>query len=271
MVVEKNKKNWNDYADSWAKLNHSEKLLRPVLENPSKAFHKTTWEQIQKYFPDFKGKRICVPSSGDNHAVFSFALLGAKVTSCDISENQLENARKIAQREGLEHSIEFVCADTMKLDGIADAAYDLVYTSNGVHVWLDDLQAMYENVYRVLKPGGFNIVHEVHPFLRPFDDALNVKKPYDLIRPFEDEYTINFEWRIQDILNAMMDAGIRLLHMEEMFAEKNYDLPFWVKTEDIINGVTVCKEEVDRMYDWKQNPRMGLPGWMCVVGKREEG
>ncbi len=42
MVVEKNKQNWNDYADSWSKLNHSEQLLRPVLDNPSKAFHKTT-------------------------------------------------------------------------------------------------------------------------------------------------------------------------------------------------------------------------------------
>jgi len=36
---------------------------------------------------ELKGKKICVPSSGDNHVVFAFALLGAKVTSCDIAEN----------------------------------------------------------------------------------------------------------------------------------------------------------------------------------------
>ncbi len=268
MVVEKNKQNWNDYADSWSKLNHSEQLLRPVLDNPSKAFHKTTWELIRKYLPDLKGKRVCVPSSGDNHAVFAFALLGAAVTSCDISENQLKNAERIAKQEGIYRSIEFVCEDTMKLGGIADGEYDLVYTSNGVHVWLNDLPAMYRNIHRVLKPGGFSILYEVHPIMRPFREDLKVVKPYNHTGPFEDEYTITYEWRLQDILNAAADAGLRLLHIEEMFAEKNYDLPFWVKTEDIIRGMRVSREEVDRMYDWKENPRMALPNWVCAVGQR---
>lgn len=269
MIVEKNKKDWNDHAKSWSDFNHSEAILRPILENPSKAFHHTTWKLLQKYFPDLKGKRICVPSSGDNHVVFAFARLGANVTSCDIAEKQLENAKKIADREGLSDSIEFVCTDTMKLDGVADEDYDLVYTSNGVHVWLNDLASMYQNVYRVLKPGGMNIIYEIHPFLRPFDDSMNVIKPYDLTGPFEDEYTVSFHWRVQDILNAVMDAGIRLVHIEEMYDEKNYEQPFWIKTEDIIRGLKVSREEVDKMYDWKENPRMGLPGWLCVIGKKD--
>ena len=62
--------------------------------------------------------------------------------SCDISENQLAHARQVAVREGLGDAIEFVCADTMKLEGIPDGGYDLVYTSNGVHVWLNDLETM---------------------------------------------------------------------------------------------------------------------------------
>ncbi len=36
-----------------------------------------------------------MPSGGDNHAAFVFALMGAKVTSADISERQLENAKNI--------------------------------------------------------------------------------------------------------------------------------------------------------------------------------
>lgn len=84
-VVEKNKKDWNSYSEKWSAYNHSEKILRPILNDPSKAFHKKTWEIIQKYIPDMRGKRVCVPSSGDNHAVFAFALSGATVTSCDSS------------------------------------------------------------------------------------------------------------------------------------------------------------------------------------------
>lgn len=268
-VVEKNKEDWNANAENWAKLNHAERMLRPVLEFPPKAFPKTIWELLRKYYPDFKGKRICVPSSGDNHAVFAFALLGAQVTSCDISENQLANAKRIAEREGISKSIAFVCTDTMTLEGIADEEYDLVYTSNGVHVWLDDLPSMYRNVYRVLKRGGMNLFYDIHPFLRPFDSDMKLIKPYDCTGPFEDEVTVSFHWRIQDILNAVMDAGISLLHVEELFDEKNYERPFGIKAADLIRGIRADQAEVDRMYDWKENPYMGLPSWLCVVGKKD--
>ena len=54
-VIEKNKKDWNHYSEKWSAFNHSEKILRPILEDPSKAFHRKTWEMIQKYIPDFTG------------------------------------------------------------------------------------------------------------------------------------------------------------------------------------------------------------------------
>ena len=126
MVVEKNKKDWNDYAGKWGSYNHSEPILRPVLERPERAFHGTVWGQLCRLFPGFEGKKICVPSSGDNLAVFAFARLGAQVLSCDIAENQLENARKVALREGLAGQITFLCADTMKLEGVGNGEYDLV-------------------------------------------------------------------------------------------------------------------------------------------------
>lgn len=267
-IVEKNRKDWNSYSEKWSAFNHSEKILRPVLDDPAKAFHKKTWELIQSYLPDLRGKRVCVPSSGDNLAVFAFALSGAAVTSCDISENQLAHARQVAVREGLGDAIEFVCADTMKLEGIPDGGYDLVYTSNGVHVWLNDLPSMYANVNRILKKGGLNIVYEIHPHLRPFDEELKIIKPYDATGPFEDETTVNFHWRLQDIMNAMMHSGMRLEHFEEMFDEKDYERPFWLKTEDIINGLRASREEVDRMYDWRENPSMALPHWICLVGRK---
>ena len=222
-VVEKNKRDWEQYAKKWSAYNHSDKVLRPILDCPSKAFHKTTWDLLQKYIPDLAGKRICVPSSGDNHAVFAFALLGAKVTSCDISENQLAYAKEIADREGIGDAIEFICADTMKLEGVRDGEYDLVYTSNGVHVWLNDLPSMYTNISRVLKHGGLNIIYEIHPYLRPFNEDLKMIKPYDATGPFEDEETVCFHWRLQDIMNAVMDSGMRLEHLEEMFDGKDYE------------------------------------------------
>ena len=67
---------------------------------------------------------------------------------CDLSEKQIENAKRIADKNGW--AIEFLCQDSRKLDKIGSDTYDLVYTSNGVHVWIDDLPGMYANFHRVL-------------------------------------------------------------------------------------------------------------------------
>ena len=268
MISDKNKASWNKGAAAYSALCHNEKVMSRIIENPATAFHHTTWEMIQKYVPDLRGKKICVPSSGDNHAVFTFAMLGAAVTSCDIAENQLANAERVAKEYGWSNAIEFICADTMKLDGIADNAYDFVYTSNGVHVWIDDLPGMYRNIYRIIKPGGVYIMFEIHPFLRPFDENAKIKKPYDATGPFEDETEINFGWRIMDIMNAMLDSGLIVRHIEEMFAEKDYDWPFFISLEDKLKGVTATPEEVDRMYDWHNNPMAALPTWISIAAEK---
>lgn len=265
-IVEKNQANWDSYSAAYLRYKHNEKIIRAIQEDPSWAFEPAAWEQLRRHFPDLHGKRVCVPSSGDNYAVLALALLGAQVTSCDISQEQLTAGQHLATRLGLD--IAFVQADTMLLDSIPDGAFDLVYTSNGVHVWLNDLPAMYRNVHRILKDGGVYIMCDVHPFQRPFGENLTVVKPYENVGPFEDEYNVNYAWRVQDFLNAMADAGLRFIHMEEMHDEKDYDYPFWLPLEDAVNGVKVDPAEVDRLYDWQQNPAMALPAWMCVVCRK---
>ena len=267
-IASKNKASWNAGAARYGAFSHADRRLGPVIENPANAFHHTTWAMIQKYMPDLRGKRICVPSSGDNLAVFAFAMMGAQVTSCDIAENQLANAERVAKQQGWDASIQFICVDTMKLGEIADAQYDFVYTSNGVHVWINELPAMYRNIWRIMKPGGMYIMYEIHPFLRPFDDKLNVIKPYDWTGPFERDDEVTFGWRVQDIVNAMLDAGLCMAHMEEMFDEKDYDWPFWLPLEDILNGATATREEVDRMHDWRENPVAALPNWISIAAKK---
>ena len=267
-AASKNRASWNAGAEKYAAFCHSDRQLLPVLGDPAKAFHQTTWAMIQKYVPDLRGKRICVPSSGDNLAVFAFAMLGAQVTSCDIAENQLANAERVARGQGLDGSIEFVRADTMKLDEIGDGEYDFVYTSNGVHVWINDLPGMYRNIARILRPGGVYILYEIHPFLRPFDEQVKVKRPYDQVGPYEADGEVTFAWRVQDIVNAMLDSGLSMTHIEEMFAEKDYEWPFWIPFHDIMNGVTVPPEVVDRMHDWRHNPMAALPNWISIAARK---
>lgn len=267
-IARKNKADWNAYSAKYMAYNLTEERLAPVFRDPSSAFDPAVWALLRRYMPEMGGKQICVPSSGDHHAVFAFALLGAQVTSCDIAENQLAAAQRAAQAHGVAERIRFVCSDTMRLDEIEADAYDMVYTSNGVHVWISDLNAMYRSIARVLKPGGLSVLYELHPFQRPFGPGLKVVRTYAQTGPFEDAETVTFHWRMQDILNAVMDAGIRPMHLEEIMPKKDYDHPFFVKNSDVVNGNAPSREEIDRMYTLENNPGMALPEMFCMVGQK---
>lgn len=151
---DKIKEDWDIRSDKYFKKQYEEmNAINMLIENPTLAFPTKIYENFMKYIKNFNGKHICIPSSGDNTAVFGFHLLGAQVTSCDISAEQIKNARKIADEQGW--NIEFIVDDSMSLSKLKNDEYDFVYTSNGVHVWISDLAAMYRNFNRILKNGGY--------------------------------------------------------------------------------------------------------------------
>ncbi len=139
------KDSWNETADSdWYQSLRIDEKIEKLVKEPSNAFHPEVHQLINKYMPDLHEKKVLLPSSEDNHAAFAFALLGAEVTSADISEKQLEHAQEIADNLNLD--IRFVCDDTTQLSNIKDSCFDLVYTSNGTHTWIADIVTMYKNI-----------------------------------------------------------------------------------------------------------------------------
>jgi len=233
-----------------------------IAKNPERAFPAAIYPLIKKYMGDFKGKKVCVPSSGDNKAAFAFHLLGAKVTSCDISENQLKNAKALADKYNWD--IEFICQDSMTLDKMKSGEYDLVYTSNGVHVWIDDMPSMYKNFHRILKPGGYNIFFETHPVIRPFgwdNKNFKIKKLYEDVEPHGDDLT--YDWRTQDFINAVASARFIIKEMQEFHSvEGDLDdyLPQEKDPEHENFGIN--------MKDWKQNPCAALPQCLFLCSQK---
>jgi len=255
---------WNERSDKY--YADSMEDYSEIIKNPERAFPIMLYPLIKKYVGDLRGKKICVPSSGDNVAAFGFTLLGAEVTSCDISENQLANAQKIAEKYNFKN-IEFICQDSMKLDKIKGEAYDLVYTSNGVHVWIDDMPGMYKNFHRVLKSGGYNIFFETHPVIRPFDNStyeIKIKKLYEDIEPRGDD--LCYDWRTQDFVNAVISAGFNIREMQEFHSLR----------EDLTahNYLYILEEHKDRYswhgdtFDWQVNPWAALPQCLCLCSQK---
>ena len=252
------KDSWNRTADSdWYKSLRIDKRIEELVNNPASAFHPAVYDLISKYIPDLKNKRILLPSSGDNHAAFAFALLGAKVTSSDISERQLENADVIADRLNL--NIDFICDDTMKLSHIEDDTFDLVYTSNGTHTWIPDLNTMYVNICRVLKLSGYSIMYDIHPFNRPFTGdpwvEPKIRKEYKETMP-------SCHWRVQDLVNANTSAGLSIREMAELEA---VNASFLFSYDELIEQ---SEESVRHINDWRHNPMAALPAWITIISQK---
>ena len=250
---------WNETSDSdWYRSLRTEEQINHLKEDPASAFHPAVYELIRKYLPDFGNLQILLPSSGDNHAAFALAMMGAHVTSADISERQLEHAADIAKR--LQLDMEFVCDDTMKLSHMPDQAFDMVYTSNGTLSWIDDLDGMNRNICRVLKPGGYAVLYDMHPFHRPFSgDAF--KEPR-IIKSYQDVFP-DLHWRLQDIVNSQIRAGLTLCEIAELPA---LDASFWLTYDELKKK---NREDLEGINDWKKNPLAALPAWLALVSQRE--
>ncbi len=252
------KEHWNKVSDSdWYKSLRTDEALERIRENPKTAFHPGMMALLEKHVGDFTGKKILLPSSGDNHAAFALALMGAHVTSLDISERQLENARTISDDWGLD--IEYICDNTMYLSKIKDAPYDLVYTSNGTLTWIGDLNEMYRNVSRVLKDGGCSALFDIHPFNRPFTGEAwklpVIKKSYYDVFP-------DLHWRIQDIINSNISAGLNICEMAELPAT---DASFWYTYDELKSK---SKDDIENINDWHLNPMAALPAWIAVIARK---
>ena len=252
------KDGWDITADSeWYQSLRTEKKIGELVKSPMSAFHPAVYELITKYIPDIKNKNILLPSSGDNHAAFAFALLGANVTSTDISERQLENAAAIAERLNL--NINFICDNTMELSYIENDTYDLVYTSNGTHSWIPDLQVMYQNICRVLKSDGYSIMYDIHPINRPFTGEPwkepKIRKAYKDTMP-------SCHWRIQDLVNATVSVGLSLREIAELEA---VNASFWFTYEELMKQNSECLENIN---DWNSNPMAALPAWITIISQK---
>ncbi len=260
---ESNRRFWNNLAPEWKQLRDKDELWRKCLQEPDLAFDGGALSLIQECFRDLSGKKVCVVGSGDNYAVFALAGLGARVTSTDISERQLEIAEDRARHLGLE--INFVRTDAAELDPLGTETFDLVCSTNGFFVWIADLAGVFGAINRVLKPGGFYIFYDIHPFQRPWKDQprrIEIEKPYWNTGPFKSENpgheTYEFNWTLADILNSLAGSGLVLRRLIESPAK---DSRFW-QDHSYVPGTDAS------LLDWRQNPLAGLPVWLMVAAQK---
>jgi ubiquinone/menaquinone biosynthesis C-methylase UbiE len=202
---------WDASAEWWRAKEDVRGLWRRAAAEPSCVFTPAEMPFVR----DVAGKSVCVLGSGDNEAVFAFAGLGGVVTSVDISARRLEIAAERASTLGL--TLSFVRADVTDLAPLDSESFDLVYTGGHVSIWVSDIAKYYAEGARIVKRGGTFIVNEYHPIRRMWTSSDGSKPAHRYFDrgPYPYESTFEYHWTVSDHIQAVVDAGCRIVHVEE--------------------------------------------------------
>ncbi|WP_163875438.1 class I SAM-dependent methyltransferase [Paenibacillus favisporus] len=169
-------------------------------------------------FPDLHGKKVLCLASGGGQQGPILAAAGADVTVLDFSKSQLEQDALVAKRDKL--SIRNVLGSMTDLSIFAADSFDLIVhpVSN---LYVPEIQPVWQEAFRVLKPGGCLISGFMNPVFYLFDwelqeeGVLQVKHstPYsELDYSTEEEIAENgipleFGHTLEQQLQGQIDAG----------------------------------------------------------------
>jgi SAM-dependent methyltransferase len=176
------------------------------------------------WFPPLQGAEVLCLASGGGQQGPILAAAGAHVTVFDNSPQQLAQDRYVARREQLD--LRTVEGDMRDLSAFADNTFDLIVhpTSN---LFVPDIRPVWQEAYRVLRPGGALLAGFCNPVLYLFDQDLadegilqvRHKLPYsDLTSLSEEERAVyiddlqplEFGHTLADQIGGQLDAGFVL-------------------------------------------------------------
>lgn len=182
------------------------------------------WGQLKELFPNVAGKAVLDLGCGYGwHCRYAKEQGATRVLGLDISEKMLEEAKKRGG-EGIEYRL---CG--IEEYGYPENAWDLVISNLALH-YIEDLEAVYERVYKTLLPGGvflFNIEHPVftagvsedwiysdkgEPLYWPVDGYFT---PGERVTNFLGCRVIKQHHTLTQILNGLICRGFRIAAVEE--------------------------------------------------------
>lgn len=117
------------------------------------------WHQLRPLFPPLAGKRVLDLGCGYGwHCKFAAEQGASAVLGIDLSEKMLDEAR----RRNSDDKIHYQICGIEEYD-YPEKRWDIVVSNLALH-YIEDLDTVFEKVYRTLRPGGvflFNIEHPV--------------------------------------------------------------------------------------------------------------
>lgn len=192
----------------------------------------SAWLDAAGWIPWPEIKRVLCLGAGGGQQVPLFAALGCRVTSVDLSAEQLRLDAEVARRHGLE--IECVEADMLDLGLLYGSDFDLVYQPVSA-CYVPDVRQLYLEVSRVLRPGGWYRVEHWNPVqIQLAEGGAWSGRDYRIVHPQRSDRPVVWSaaqpgpegtptcWHyvhpLHDLIGGLGDAGFEILRCEESIA-----------------------------------------------------
>jgi len=206
-----------------------------------------------KLFGGIKGKKLLDLGCGGGQTSIFFAQQGAIVIGVDFSEKQIESAKALAERMKI-GKVSFQQGDMENLSVFNDRSYDLVNSSHTIH-YIKNLQGCFDEIFRVLKPGGKFVFSVSYPFNHIVDTENNqlvVKRSY-----FQGgEYGWNWEYpeerlkypisllirKVDDYFAVLRKSGFLVEDLLEPKTDLDKNSPWYNQSEpheELVPGVLI--------------------------------
>lgn len=183
----------------------------------------------KEWFGPLAGRDLLALASGGGQQAPVLAAAGANVTLLDNSPAQLEQDRRVAEREGLALRLEQ--GDMRDLSRFADGSFDIVFHPAS-NVFVPDIAPVWRECFRVLRPGGRLLTGFVQPALYLFDgdevdrgefvvrhalpySDLAARSPERLASMAAEGEPLEFGHTLEEQIGGQLEAGFRLAALFE--------------------------------------------------------
>ncbi len=141
-----------------------------------------------------KGKDILEIGCGGGQNAIVLAKWGAKSMGFDISDEQIEYARKLAKREGVK--VPFHVGNMEDLSMFHNERFDIVLSSCAIG-YVENLRKTFQEVFRILRKNGLFVFCVVHPIANRGRAVRYGNRRYWGIGNYFDRRRRMWTWKVQ--------------------------------------------------------------------------
>ncbi|MDD3212434.1 MAG: class I SAM-dependent methyltransferase [Eubacteriales bacterium] len=220
-----------DIEQNWDRMAEAYEQFTSGNESYS---YRIEWPCIQQLLPDISGKSVVDLGCGTGRFTFWLEEKNPRtIIGVDLSDDMLRLAK--AKAKALGSNAAFYKDDIARYH--AEETFDLVFSSTTSH-YIRDLDALFTNIYSLLKPGGTCILSAMNPVYTaqypvwdggdtfPDDDAWTVRymdrrersyiQPWIEYNPSLDNFlSRSYQHTFSDYINAILRAKLTLLEARE--------------------------------------------------------